>query len=217
MQIVLIEDHELIRHGIKSVINNTSKVEELQVVGEFSNAEEALEFLSKSDGIDLVVTDINLPKKNGLKLAAEIKNQYPAIKVIVLSSYDDEEYVTEAIMLDLEGYILKDSIADEILVAIEKVSSGESFYSDKVLDVAIQSHQKHNKSLQKKDGVADQISPREREVLLKIADGHKNSEIAEMLFISERTVETHRSSLLRKFQSKSSAEMIKKAIKKSVI
>ena len=211
IKLYLVEDHALIRGGIKSLLPS----DQYEVIGEFDRPRLAFEALEEGKIPDIIVMDISLPEMNGLEASKFLKQNYPDIRIIILSMHKDEEYVMECLDQDIMGYVVKDSIGDEIRQAIDKVYAGQKYFSKEVINLALNTHKK-NKSRQKE---LDEINltTRENEVLLHIADGKINNEIADMLFISERTVEAHRANIMKKMGARNTAELVRKAIEKNLL
>ena len=211
INLFLVEDHALIRGGIKSLLPSN----EYKVIGEFDRPRLAFESLEQGNKPDIIVMDISLPEMNGLEASKFLKENYPDIRIIILSMHKDEEYVMECLNQDIMGYVVKDSIGDEIRQAIDKVHAGQKYFSKEVISLALSTHKK-NKTRQKE---LDEINltTRENEVLVLIADGKINNEIAEMLFISERTVEAHRANIMKKMGARNTAELVRKAIEKNLL
>lgn len=206
-KIILVEDHELVRKGISSILKMD---ESLEILGEYDRPRLAFDALKSGPVPDIIIMDISMPEMNGLEASKILEAEYPAIKVIILSMHKEEEYVLESLNYNVCGYVVKDSVADEILVAIEKVVNGGKFFSKVVIDTALNSYKGMKKEQRTKEAI--QLTERELEVLNLISDGLKSLEIAEKLFISERTVEAHRGNIMKKLQAKNMAELIKKAI-----
>lgn len=206
-KLILVEDHELVRKGIVSILQMDSS---LEILGEFDRPRLAFEALKEGLDPDIIIMDISMPEMNGLEASKVLEVEYPDIKVIILSMHKDEEYVLESLNYNVCGYVVKDSVADEIIVAIEKVVNGGKFFSKVVIDTALNSYKGIKKEQKTKQAI--QLTERELEVLNLIADGYKSIEIAEKLFISERTVEAHRGNIMKKLQAKNMAELTKKAI-----
>lgn len=206
-KIFIIEDHELVRKGIVSII---SVDESLDIIGQFDRPTHAIDMIE--DGIvpDLILMDISMPEMNGLEASKIISERFPEIRIIILSMHKDEQYVLEGLNFNICGYVVKDSVADEILVAIEKVMNGGKFFSSDVINTAINSYK--NLREEKKRQKQIHLTNREMEVLNDIANGLKSQEIADKLFISERTVEAHRGNIMKKIGAKNMAELIKKAM-----
>lgn len=206
-RLFLIEDHELVRKGVRSII---AMDDSLEIVAEFDRATKAIEAMEGGEMPDLILMDISMPEMTGLEASKIIGDKFPDIRIIILSMYKDEEYVMEGLNFNVSGYVVKDSVADEILVAIEKVVNGGKFFSREVIDTALNSYKEIKEDKKRKEDI--QLTKREIEVLNDISDGLKSQEIAEKLFISERTVEAHRGNIMKKLQAKNMAELIKKAM-----
>ena len=211
-KLFLVEDHELVRKGVRSIIDMDHTIE---IIGEYDRANKAISALDEGNIPDIILMDISMPEMTGLEASKLIGEKYPDIKIIILSMYKDEEYVMEGLNFNIAGYVVKDSVADEILVAIEKVLDGGKFFSREVIDTALNSYKEIKKEKKKAESV--QLTKREIEVLNDISDGLKSQEIADKLFISERTVEAHRGNIMKKLHAKNMAELIKKAMNLGLI
>ena len=211
-RLFLVEDHELVRKGVRSII---AMDDSLEIIAEFDRASEAIAAMEDGQMPDLILMDISMPEMTGLEASRIIGEKFPDIRIIILSMYKDEEYVMEGLNFNVSGYVVKDSVADEILVAIEKVVNGGKFFSREVIDTALNSYKEIKEEKKKKEDI--QLTKREIEVLNDISDGLKSQEIAEKLFISERTVEAHRGNIMKKLQAKNMAELIKKAMNLGLI
>ncbi|NQZ74509.1 MAG: response regulator transcription factor [Ekhidna sp.] len=211
-KLFLVEDHELVRKGVRSIIDLDSSID---IIGEYDRASKAIAALDEGNMPNIILMDISMPEMTGLEAAKLIGEKYPDLKIIILSMYKDEQYVMEGLNFNIAGYVVKDSVADEILIAIEKVLAGEKFFSREVIDTALNSYKEIKKEKKKADSV--QLTKRELEVLNDISDGLKSQEIAEKLFISERTVEAHRGNIMKKLHAKNMAELIKKAMNLGLI
>ena len=202
----------MVRKGVRSII---SMDDSLEIVAEFDRASKAIEAMENGDIPDLILMDISMPEMTGLEASKIIGEKFPNIQIIILSMYKDEEYVMEGLNFNVSGYVVKDSVADEILIAIEKVVNGGKFFSREVIDTALNSYKEIKEDKKRKEDI--QLTKREIEVLNDISDGLKSQEIAEKLFISERTVEAHRGNIMKKLQAKNMAELIKKAMTLGII
>lgn len=211
-KLYLVEDHELVRKGVRSIIDMDQTIE---IIGEYDRATKAISALDEGNVPDIILMDISMPEMTGLEASKLIGEKFPDIKIIILSMYKDEEYVMEGLNFNIAGYVVKDSVADEILVAIEKVLDGGKFFSREVIDTALNSYKEIRKEKKKAESV--QLTKREIEVLNDISDGLKSQEIADKLFISERTVEAHRGNIMKKLHAKNMAELIKKAMNLGLI
>ncbi|MEM6734883.1 MAG: response regulator transcription factor [Bacteroidota bacterium] len=206
-KLFLVEDHELVRKGIRSIITQEKS---LEIIAEFDRAQKAIDALDNNKIPDLILMDISMPEMNGLEAAKIIGAKFPKVQIIILSMYKDEEYVMEGLNFNISGYVVKDSVAEEIIVAINKVLSGGKYFSREVIDTAINSYREIKHEQKKKEEV--QLTKRELEVLIDISNGLKNQEIAQRLFITEKTVEAHRGNVMKKLQARNMAELIKKAM-----
>lgn len=197
IRIGLVDDHSLVRDGIKSLL---AIVDTVEVIGEAENGHEALHLVEQFQP-DLLLVDIGLKDMNGLELTRRLKQHSPFLKILILSMYDNFEYVSESIRSGASGYVLKNSPSREIIAAIEAIASGGTFYS---ADIA-------QKLIADKD-TDKELTPRESEVLYKMVQGMNNKEMARELNISVRTVETHRLSIRRKLNIDKPAALAKYAL-----
>lgn len=204
IQVALVDDHQLFRSGISFIISNT---EDIEVAYEASNGQEFLEYLDQYQP-DLVLMDINMPVIDGVEATKRAIEKFPDLKVLVLSMFGEVDYYNTMIDLGVKGFILKDIDNDELIDAIRKVNNGGSYFSQELLLQLIK-----NKP---SDDVVE-LTRREKEVLELICTGYSNQEISEKLFISQRTVERHRSSLLFKTDSKNSVSLVVYAIKNGLV
>ncbi|HEV7366066.1 MAG TPA: response regulator transcription factor [Gemmatimonadales bacterium] len=204
IRVLLADDHMIVRTGIRHVLESEPGFE---VVGEAANGAEALSLAAKLHP-DVVVLDISMPDVSGLELAARLSDT-GGTRVLILSMHNNPEYVLESVRAGAHGYLLKDTAATELRTAIRAVCQGESYFSPPVasrLSAAVRGERD-----QRPAGL-EQLTAREREVLLGIAQGRTNKEIATELRISHRTVETHRESLMKKLQIRTVAELTRFAL-----
>ena len=207
-KIIIVDDHKMFRSGLRFLLNNVPKIE---IVGEASNGKEFLE-MAENVHIDIALMDINMPEMNGIEATREALKKHPDLKVIVLSMHGEEEYYDQMLDAGVKGFLLKNSDADELISAIEAVIAGKSYFSQELLvDILDQ------KRLQKLKTETVKLSQRELEVLKLICDGYSNAEIAEELFISQRTVDRHRSNLLSKTACKNSTSLVMYAVKNKIV
>jgi DNA-binding NarL/FixJ family response regulator len=197
IKIFITDDHYMIIEGIRSLFLGDDT---LEWTGHAMNAESCLAFL-KQQQPDVILMDINMPDKSGIELCKEVKTLYPSIKIIALSSFDQQSFIQKMLDNGASGYVLKNATKHELKEAIATVMSGRIFLS-KEAAVAIK---------KAKDSGMPVITKREKEVLLLISDGLTNTAIADKIFISVTTVDTHRKNLLRKFEAKNTATLIKLA------
>ncbi|MGZ7457848.1 response regulator [Pseudomonas sp. Ma2-10] len=202
IRVALVDDHALVRDGIKALL---AVMPPLEVVGEAESGADAIEMVGRCQP-DLLLVDISLRDMNGLELTRVLRNQYPSLKVLVLSMYDNNEYVSESVRAGASGYVLKNSPSREIIAAIEAIASGGTFYSAEIAQRLIADKNTDN-----------ELTPRESQVLYKMAQGLNNKEMARELDISVRTVETHRLSIRRKLNIDKPAALVKYAIDHGII
>ena len=202
IRVALVDDHSLVRDGIKALL---AIMPSLDVVGEAESGAEALEMV-KGCQPDLLLVDIGLKDMNGLELTRVLSKAYPALKILVLSMYDNTEYVSESVRSGASGYVLKNSPSREIIAAIEAIASGGTFYSAVIAQRLIADKSPDN-----------ELTPRESQVLRKMVEGMNNKEMARELDISVRTVETHRLSIRRKLNIDKPAALVKYAIDHGII
>jgi len=208
-RIVLADDHVMFRKGIKSILE---KNKDFVVVGEAGDGLELLELL-KNVTADMVILDISMPHLRGIEATEEIKMISEDVKVLILSMHKDKEYVRSAISAGAEGYLVKEDADTELFSAIEKIQQEGRYLSPLLLDELTDKLFEMNKKgrLLQED---EPLTTREREVLKLIAEGLSNKDIADRLFVSVRTIEHHRAHIMRKLNIKSTANLVKYAIRK---
>lgn len=211
IRILLADDHTLVRSGIRSLLEDEPG---LSVVGEAEDGRAAVSLASQLKP-DVVLMDIAMPLLNGLEATRQIKTQCPGIKVLILSMHDNEEYIRQVLEAGAMGYILKDAAARELISAIQLVHRGEAVLSPAVTRLVIEDYLRWGGA--RPQAEIDSLSPREREVLQLIAEGHTNKQIAEILSISIKTVQAHRNNLMQKLDLHDRGELIKYAIQKKII
>lgn len=206
-KIVIADDHQLFRNGIKALLASKAH---LQVVGEAGDVNTLNQWLGKNEA-DILLLDISLPDGNGLKMLEELKENYAGLKIIMLTMHDEAQYVVQSIRKGADGYLLKDSDENELLAAIKAVSNGKKYFKDKVSELILEdivTDAKPKKQI---------ISDREKEIVQLVAKGLTTKEIADQLFVSIRTVETHRGKIMKKLKVSNSAEMISTALRHKLI
>jgi DNA-binding NarL/FixJ family response regulator len=204
IQIMIVDDHQMFLDGIKTLIE---KEKNLHVAAEANTGIEALNILEKTP-IDLVITDINMPVMSGTELTRQIKKDYPHVKVLVLTMYNDREIIHEIVMTEAEGYILKNSNKKELLNAINRINDHGTYYSNEVIEIMTENYVAKEKIRDK----THELSSREKEVISLICQELTTAEIAVKLFLSPLTVETHRKNILRKTNCKTIVGLLKFAI-----
>lgn len=194
ISVLIADDHALIREGIKQILELE---EDIHVVGQANNGEEAFELASKLEP-DIILLDINMPKTNGIEALRRFKDMGITSKVIILTIHEDREYILKTLKLGANGYMLKDSSANSLIEGIRRVAKGENYIQSSVADLvsASSDDSMEDKSIEQ----INSLTNREYEVLMLIAEGLNNKDIAERLYISEKTVKNHTSNIFKKLE-----------------
>jgi DNA-binding NarL/FixJ family response regulator len=208
--VFFVDDHQIVRHGMKTLLLD---VPEIFISGEASSGEELLERIASSD-TDIIIMDISIPDISGIELTKQISKKYPKIKVLILSMYTKDVFITNAIKAGAKGYLPKNTTREELIKAIFEIYNGNEYYND-TISKAILGNYISDIRQTKKPG--DVLSVREKEILQMVADGHLNQEIADKYFISIRTVESHKNHIMRKLGIKNYMELIKYAVRNNII
>ena len=201
--VVLADDHDLVREGIARLLESFGDIE---VVAHAGDGHQAIQQVQKHQP-DLVFLDISMPKLRGIEVIKYVRRLSPKTKIIVLSMHNKEKYIQEAIQSGAEAYLLKESAIHELQQAVECVLSGGTYTSAQISQQLFNTLEQNN----------NKLTERERHILKLLAEGHSTKKIAELLFISPKTVETHRHRINRKLQVGSIAELVKYAIREELI
>lgn len=210
-RILLADDHKIFRDGIRSILE---KEKDMDVVAEAANGKEVLEKL-ESTGVDLIILDLDIGKPTGIEITDLVSQKYPEVKVLILSMIGLHDFVIQALEKGATGYILKNTGKDEVITAIRSVAKGDSYFSKEVSSILVEQLNKPRTLKRRPEGIP--LTSREIEVLQLIAQEFSNPEIAKKLFISIRTVDTHRRNLLEKLGLKNTAGLVKYAISKGLL
>lgn len=205
-KVLVADDHKLVREGIVKLLGF---YEELEVIGEAKDGLETVEKI-RNEFPDLVLLDLNMPRMNGIDTIKKIKEIAPNIRVLILTIHDDEEYIYEVTKAGAEGYIQKDIEPDELRNSIKKVMNGNKVFPTKI-------EEKVDEQINTKKSNLEELSNRENEVLELLAQGMSNRDIAEELYISEKTVKNHVSSILRKFSVNDRTQAVIVALKNGLV
>ncbi len=210
IRVLLVDDHPIVRQGIRSVLANYPYIE---VVGEADNAATLFSVLAVTQA-DVVLVDIRLPGVNGIAIASQLKREWPAIKVIILTTYEDEEYLFSALRIGVEGYLLKSASPETLATAIRQVAAGEQLLSPSLVGKLMREFRELAKAqLQAQSG----LSPQEIEVLRLIAAGATNREIAERLYWSEVTVKRKVQDILEKMGVANRSQAVAEAARRGLL
>jgi DNA-binding NarL/FixJ family response regulator len=209
--IVLADDHQVVRHGLRVLLESEPN---FRIVGEASDGLEAIELVERQQP-DVLVLDLMMPGLNGLEVARQSSHRSPRTNVVILSMYNNEAYVLEALRAGAKAYVLKASTSDELVRAIREVVAGRRYLSPPLSERAIQAYS------QKAESAAvdayETLTTREREILQLAAEGCTNAEIASRLSISPRTAETHRANLMRKLGLHTHTDLIRYALRRGIL
>lgn len=208
-RIMIVDDHQMFIDGVKSILKKETHI---QFVAEANSGEKAIEMIYQNQDFDLLITDIFMPGISGTELTRIVKDSFPKIKVLVVSMQNDREIINKIISVDAEGYILKNTGKDELLEAIDKITNGATYYSNEIVDIMMDSSGQNKRLVEK-----DILSTRELEILNLICEEYSTYQIASELFISPRTVDTHRKNILRKTEAKSIVGLIRFAIENQLV
>src|SRR6476469_4960228 len=200
IRVLLVDDHRMVLEGLRVLLQ---PLEYVEVVGTAGTAAQALALAATSQP-DVVLLDINLPDINGIEVCRRLVAQQPAIKVVALTTLNERSYLTRMLQAGAAGYVLKNALPEELAEAIAKVYAGKKYFSDEVQELLLTPPAPAGPA-------APVLTPREKEVLAQIANGYTSQEIADRLFVSHLTIETHRRSLLTKFEVSNAAMLIKQA------
>lgn len=206
INIVLADDHQLFRDGLKAMLQAWGQV---NIVGEASHGSVLLTVLA-SQTPDIVLLDISMPQVSGIDLLPTIKERFPNVKCIMLTMHEDVQYVLRSLKQGADGYLLKDADEEELKTAIQEVYGGKKYFKNKISDMIVA-------NLSGEQAPETLLSEREIQIVRLVAEGKITKEIADQLYVSVRTIETHRSRIMRKLGVVNTAEMIRMAYKKKLI
>ncbi|MFT4416302.1 response regulator [Fredinandcohnia humi] len=208
IKLMLVDDHAVLRDGLRNILEME---DDIRVVGEAVSGEDALVKVPLCQP-DVVLMDINMPQKNGVEVTGILKKQFPSMKILVLTMHSHDEYFMAAIREGADGYLLKDAPSDQVVDAIRTVAKGESVIHPSMTKKLLNFHQQQQE--QTKDNT---LTEREREVLQCLVEGLSNKEIAERLFISDKTVKIHVSKIFKKFDVKSRSQVVIYAVQNKLV
>lgn len=214
INVFLVDDHQIVRDGIKSLLLDST---EISITGEALNGKELMEKIGQAKP-DVILMDISLPDISGIELTRQITQFYPEIKIVILSMYTQEEFITNAIAAGAKGYLPKNTTQQELLNAIITVHNGKEYYNDTVSKIILENYistvRKSKDTETEKD--EENLSIREKQILKLYVEGMSNQQIADKLFISIRTVESHKNHIMQKLGVKSIVELVKYAIRNNI-
>lgn len=205
VKIIIADDHSIIRDGLRAMLE---KDDFCKIVGEAANGEELLELI-KNTPCDVVCTDISMPVMDGVEATRQITKKFPGVKVMCLSMHEEAAFIKQMMEVGAVGYVFKDSSKEELKEAIQAVQNGKKYFNQKLFDILL--------NMESSGKGVSVLSSREKEILKLIAEEYTNPEIAEKLFLSVRTVDTHRQNLIQKLDVKNTAGLVKYAIKSGLV
>ncbi len=211
-RILIAEDHTLLRAGLRALLAQDSDIE---IVGEADNGRDAIQMVGALSP-NLVLMDLNMPGMNGIEAILDIKRRYPETRVLVLTIHKTEEYIHESLRAGADGYILKDATHDELRVAVRSVLNGKTYLSPDISDKVINGYLGTG-NVSGTSSVWDSLTHREREVLKLVAEGHPNKFIANYFSLSVKTVEKHRSNLMKKLDLHNASTLTAYAIERGLV
>jgi DNA-binding NarL/FixJ family response regulator len=211
VRVLLVDDHAILREGIKALLE---KQENIEVVAEAANGREAISKVAQFRP-DVVVLDISMPLMDGLEATRQMKKESPDVKILVLTMHDDEEYFLQLLRAGASGYVTKRTVSRELVSAIEAVYRGESFFCPSMARSLLSNYLRLAKNTEHIE--QEELTPREREIVKLIAEGHTNQQIAGLLHRSVKTIESHRANILRKLGIHDSTGLVKYAVRKKLI
>jgi DNA-binding NarL/FixJ family response regulator len=212
VKVLLVEDHQLFREGLKSLLADR---EDLEVVGESEDGLQAVRDIRDHEP-DLVLLDLSMPRMNGISVIKEAKRLLPQVKILALTIHESDQHVLEAFEAGAGGYCVKDASREELMIAIDSAIEGKVYISPGIAKSVLEGFLQGRQTL-KEESDWDTVTQREREVLKLLAEGYKNKEIADLLNISVKTVETHRSNLMNKLDLHNVASLTAFAIDKGLV
>jgi len=213
IKVILVDDHQIVRDGIKALINDDPSI---NIITEASSAAELMDKL-ETYRPDVILMDINLPDSTGIELTKELKETKPEIKILILSMHMGEDFIVNAIEAGAKGYLPKTTSKKELLSAINTIAKGEDYFNETISNILIKSYVKRAQTPKKEEEKIIDLTRREKEIITLFALGLSNKEIADKLFISIRTVESHKNNIMNKLELKSTVDLVKFALKNNYI
>jgi DNA-binding NarL/FixJ family response regulator len=212
IRVLLADDHTILRQGVHALL---AEEDDIEVVGEARDGLEAVELVDSLQP-DLVIMDMVMPRMNGIEATREIKRRWPQVRILILSMYDDDEYVSQIIQAGAAGYVLKRVASEDLVRAIHEVNRGSSFLYPAIAAKLIDDYLRRVRGVDA--GAPDELlTPREREVLKLIAEGNTNQRIADLLHVSRKTVESHRANIMHKLDLHDVTDLVKYAIRRGFV
>lgn len=213
IRIILVDDHQIVRDGLKLLLSSQA---DFEIVAEGKDGHEAIALVKKYNP-DVLISDISMPNLNGLESVELIKKESPGTKVMFLSMFDKEEYVTTAVKIGAHGYLLKDSGKEEMIKAIRKIADGDKYFSSDVSGILVNHMMSSGPKIDTEVENDYNLTKREIQILSKVVDGWSNKQIADDADISVRTIETHRLNIMKKMKVNNAADLVRKALVSNLV
>lgn len=213
MNILIADDHTMFADGIQSILTGE---QDINIVGKCYDGTSVIAYVKKND-VDIILLDVNLPDINGVEVCKEVLALKPEVKILAITMFNEESYVYELLNNGAKGYILKNTGKEELLRAIRIIQSGQTYFSKEVTETIMNGLINRRKNSEKSEDTLPKISRREQEVLRLIVDENTTQEIADILYISQKTVESHRASLLSKLNVRNTAGLVRIAIENNLL
>lgn len=208
IKLLIADDHEILASGMSSIL---SKQQDLSILGTVSNGQEVLDFLAKNE-VDVVIMDLNMPVLNGIEATEIIKKKFPQTKILILSMFDREGYIQNALDVGVDGYVLKNVSEDEIVSAVKRIMEGKTYFSQDVMAKMAMKMRVYGES---EGGV--KLTDTERKILQHLSEGDTSGEISDKLDLAPNTIASYRKLLLQKFEAKNVSHMVKMAFEKGYL
>jgi DNA-binding NarL/FixJ family response regulator len=214
INVILVDDHQIVRDGIKALLSEDPAI---FIAGEADNAVELKALLEAGILPDVIILDISLPGESGIDITRRLTAEYQQVHVLILSMYTDEEFILNAIQAGAKGYLPKNTGRRELVQAVQNLARGEEYFSEAISRILLKSLVRKTRTDQEQAGkTVVNLTKRELEILRLFAAGQSNQDIAEKLFISVRTVESHKTHIMQKLDLKSTVDLIKFAIREGI-
>ena len=210
IKVVLADDHAVVRAGIRAMLEGLGGID---IVGQATNGREALALVEQQQP-DVLLIDISMPEMNGLEATTRVVKEFPNVRVIIISMHNAEEYVWQSLKAGATGYLLKDAEPSELDLAIKTVLNGKTYLTPSVSQEVVETYMQR---LGSEDNVADVLTPRQREILQLIAEGQALKQIARLLNLSVKTVESHRTMLMNRLDIRDTAGLVRYAMRRGMI
>lgn len=212
ISILIADDHPLIAEGVKNSLNSSV----FNVVKIVDNGKKAIEYFTKHK-VDIILLDLDMPVLNGIETSKKLILDYPDIKIAILSMHQEAAIIKELMQIGVKGYMLKTIPKEELNFALTKINNGEQYFNADITNALLENKSTSHSTLKKQSPLVDTLTAREKEIIKLLSEGFTNSQIGEQLFISARTVDTHRTNLMRKLDLHNVASLVRFAFQNRII